>query len=905
MDAPDADPLVAEIMANPHTEEALAQLQRLGVSNPIEGAAVLERLAATAAPRQPAHASRWLTEAAALWAGAAGDPKRAAWALRAAIELSPGDDRALARLTQLYRENGKHRVLARILERRADALAEQAGRDPEALRRAALAFTSLAHLLRDEPLESPAEATAMLRRAHRLDPAAPGLADELARAVLGRVGGDEPVPADECGEAAEIFAAAGERTGNEEAWRAAERCFAAAERWEDASWAAERRGAYPEALALLEHAAQGAPEDRVRVGLREARLLAVGMGDVRRAGARYASLLDELPPGCDAATLERLIRADRGGAASAVDVAGKLEAAALEASDLRALKLAFELSARALSGVARAVELVRQAEVLTGLGAEPPLALRHAEAGLHGLGFASAVPLLQRLSALGAPDDAIDLHERHLARVAAADRAAAVELAAGVAVKRGTVERLKRFFEAASVLCTDAASLDALEKAAASGDQKRGGTVLRGLLASALAQAEPAARDGGRARVLLLRRAARIARRDLGDPDLAFEWLGDALFARLEAALEDARSPREGQAPPRGASSAPPPRPEPEAKSAKPAEAPAALPAAAPPAAAPPAAAPLVEMPASLLQTDSDLPPVVVPIARQPNRPPMVPPPPIAREPNRPPTVPPPPPIARELKRPPTIPPPPPAAPPSVRAPSRPSPPPVPSSTRAPTRPPPPPAPPPPAAPPPSSRVVAAPPWSPPTTSPPPEPAAKRRLSGEELITDLFLSMHPLDFCKDALEGATFTLKLAMEKLASAVGLVHLYDIDRREFVVVRAAGPGAAALRGLRTGDAEPLVTEIMRTRGALVIRDAASDPRASGQRWEALRGAFDPPRVVASVACARLALGGRFLGMVELANLAGTGAFVEGDEHALAYIAERFTEFVADHGVLLGEEA
>jgi GAF domain-containing protein len=158
-----------------------------------------------------------------------------------------------------------------------------------------------------------------------------------------------------------------------------------------------------------------------------------------------------------------------------------------------------------------------------------------------------------------------------------------------------------------------------------------------------------------------------------------------------------------------------------------------------------------------------------------------------------------------------------------------------------------------------------------------------------------------MDFCKDSLEASAYTLTLAMDKLASAVGMAHLYDIDRREFVVVFARGPGAMAVRGLRTSDADPLAAEAMRTPGAVMLRDG-DDPRAGGRRWELLRAVAEAP--IVSIACARVAQAGRFLGMIELANLEGGGAFAEGDEHALAYMAERFTEYVAAHGVVLGEE-
>jgi GAF domain-containing protein len=162
--------------------------------------------------------------------------------------------------------------------------------------------------------------------------------------------------------------------------------------------------------------------------------------------------------------------------------------------------------------------------------------------------------------------------------------------------------------------------------------------------------------------------------------------------------------------------------------------------------------------------------------------------------------------------------------------------------------------------------------------------------------------MHALDFCKDSVEAAAFTLRHAMENLAADAGVVHLYDINRREFVIVHAEGPGAAALRGLRTGDADPLAAEAMRTRGALIVPVAAFDPRVSGQRWAALTEAAGKP--ISAIACVRAAQAGRFLGLIELTHLEGPGAFAAGDEHALAYIADRFTEFVAAHGVLLGGE-
>lgn len=215
-------------------------------------------------------------------------------------------------------------------------------------------------------------------------------------------------------------------------------------------------------------------------------------------------------------------------------------------------------------------------------------------------------------------------------------------------------------------------------------------------------------------------------------------------------------------------------------------------------------------------------------------------------------------------------------------------------------------APPPTAAPPfaPAPAVMApAPAFIAPAVAPPPDVAPPRppapsvprvRLSGVELITDLFEAMHTLHFLRDSLEGADFILALVMEKLPSAVGLVHFYDINSREFVVVRAVGPGAAKALQIRTNEKDPLIAEAMGSRRAVVITDATTDPRGQNGRW-ALIGSCR------SLVCAPVEQGGRFLGLLELSNPRDGGVFQEGDGHALTYMGEQFAEFLATRGIVL----
>lgn len=836
MEADLADALVAEILADTEVDRALVEARRLEETAPAEAAALLERVASAAAAEQRARASRWLTEAAALWAGRAGDPKRAARTLRMAIAIAPEDGEALDRLVALYRDNDQHEALARTLERHGEALLAEARGDAAVIKLAAEAFTRLGDLLRDPPIAradlaiaaynravasgeagaatfraaralyaeagqhadairlfaleraqagDPARrielsreeaaarrragdgpgATEALRAAHRADGEA-GLLAEVARSILDRLDDGEAVPAKECAEAAEVFAAEAIASRSDEAWIGAERTFAAAERWEEAAWAAEGRQDWGRALSLLGHAAPKESSARLRVALRAGHLLCDRLNDEKRATIRYEAALSDLRPGMDASTILQILGAPRGAAGAPEDVAARIEEAALRAGHLGALKVAFELSARCQEGAARAAELVRQADVLVGLGAERALAVKHAEVGLAGLLAAEALPLLDRLSRLSRPDHAVDPFERWLARAGhgktADDHAAIVDQVLPAALKRCPTDRAARLF--AVVIARYPDQVDLIETITAERDRERDGAALMKALAGALSQADPGAKDGGRAQSAMQRRAARIARR-LGDADQAFAWMGDALFTRLEGAL-----------------------------------------------------APLEERAAELSRLSEELRGILDRERRAEAK-------------------------GAEVK-------------------------------------------------PEAKGAVLRDPFPPPS-----EPPPSRRALGEELIADLFELMHGLDFCKDSIEAAAFVLKLALGKLGSAAGMVHLYDIDRRAFVIVHAAGPGAEALRGLRTGEGEPLIAEAMRTRAALMLPDGAEDPRASGQRFTILKAAAPGP--IHAVACARVMEAGRFLGLIEIVGMGSDPPFAAGDEHALAYIADRYADFVSACGV------
>jgi hypothetical protein len=238
-------------------------------------------------------------------------------------------------------------------------------------------------------------------------------------------------------------------------------------------------------------------------------------------------------------------------------LAEHLEKLATKAKDLDALSTAHDLVARDLTGIERARELVRQAEVRVPAGAPPLEAIQHGEAGLTSVPAGEAEEFLTRLAALAdKPGDVVDLYERQVTRSKGpSDRVDALARAAQVAAARGQVDRARGFLDLALSGAPSDEAVTVLERAAREGDQQTGGDALRRALSGALEQGGQGARDGGRTRGALLRRAALMTHRDLKDLDEAFVLLGVALVAHvdpltldaLEALAEEVAEPRRAE----------------------------------------------------------------------------------------------------------------------------------------------------------------------------------------------------------------------------------------------------------------------------------------------------------------------------------------------------------------------
>ncbi len=148
------------------------------------------------------------------------------------------------------------------------------------------------------------------------------------------------------------------------------------------------------------------------------------------------------------------------------------------------------------------------------------------------------------------------------------------------------------------------------------------------------------------------------------------------------------------------------------------------------------------------------------------------------------------------------------------------------------------------------------------------------RKRGDELLSVLFEAMYDLAFLRDAVEGADFCVGLALEQIPATRGFVHLYDMDRREFVVVAGRGNAAAQRLLARTADQDARFHAVMRQAGATVDGEAVFAP---------------------------IVHAGRYIGILELDGALDQQPFGEAEGHALVYIARQYAEFVAQRGVVI----
>ncbi|MEO7032834.1 MAG: hypothetical protein ABI548_03300 [Polyangiaceae bacterium] len=243
----------------------------------------------------------------------------------------------------------------------------------------------------------------------------------------------------------------------------------------------------------------------------------------------------------DAAGVAKELARTRG---TTPEIAQKLEEIAIKLKDLDALGIAHDLMVQDLSGSARAEQMVRQAEVLAGVGVEPGEAVNHGEQALTSVPPSEVEPLLARLAKLtDSVPRIIEIYGRQITRCKApSDKLASLARAAAVAADHGAFDKARGFLDVALGGALQDDTLNLLVTVARSSDAAQHTDKLRRTLAEALANGGQGSRDGGRTRGLLLARAAELAHRELKDTEQAFAWLGDAIVSHVDdeplAALE-------------------------------------------------------------------------------------------------------------------------------------------------------------------------------------------------------------------------------------------------------------------------------------------------------------------------------------------------------------------------------
>lgn len=170
---------------------------------------------------------------------------------------------------------------------------------------------------------------------------------------------------------------------------------------------------------------------------------------------------------------------------------------------------------------------------------------------------------------------------------------------------------------------------------------------------------------------------------------------------------------------------------------------------------------------------------------------------------------------------------------------------------------------------------------------------ASRRFE-EDLVAELFESMHSLHFARDIFMGADFVLNLLDEVIPSEISLVQVFDIDKRAFVVVRARGPGAERALAYASADTDQQIAEIMRWESARTTPASAENPLNTG------RLAFFT-RPITELLSGPVQQEGRYLGLLEIANPFGGIPFQRREINALDYVCAQFADFVADRPIVL----
>jgi hypothetical protein len=157
--------------------------------------------------------------------------------------------------------------------------------------------------------------------------------------------------------------------------------------------------------------------------------------------------------------------------------------------------------------------------------------------------------------------------------------------------------------------------------------------------------------------------------------------------------------------------------------------------------------------------------------------------------------------------------------------------------------------------------------------------------------------MHALSFAADALDASRHLLGVLATVIPSRALFVHHFDAQRRQFVVVDAAGPAGRSALLYRAPARDQLLSAAFIVGHPLVWRDLGSGSTRAITRLDVIGGATD-------VLVAPVGRPERSLGAIELVDPAYGECFEEDHRNAVGYVAARYEEVLAEHGVVLDGE-
>ena len=187
-------------------------------------------------------------------------------------------------------------------------------------------------------------------------------------------------------------------------------------------------------------------------------------------------------------------------------------------------------------------------------------------------------------------------------------------------------------------------------------------------------------------------------------------------------------------------------------------------------------------------------------------------------------------------------------------------------------------------------------------TPPPPPPvrrpalrvvdAAPAQTSPTDAMDLLFEAMYEMNFLESTADAARFCLESLAHALPTRAGLVHVLDPDSGDYVTLASMGPSAEHALGSHVAGDDWLVGAAACKHKPLVVNLDGDIPTRALDR-HAFFGAS------ASVVVSPVISWGRCLAVLELVDPAHGGHFDVRAEDALAYVATRFADFIADHGL------